>query len=113
MEDFVLPIVIVGMLFIGLPWIIFHYISKWKTASTLTTEDENLLDELHDLARRLDERMCTIERIVQAENPNWRSVACDPVETALEDRSNRMLGSSGLDPELSGRRSNRASRRNA
>ena len=113
MEDFVLPIVIVGMLFIGLPWIIFQYISKWKTASTLTTEDENLLDELHDLARRLDERMCTIERIVQAENPTWRSVACDPVETALEDRSNRMLGSSGLDPELSGRRSNRASRRNA
>ena len=113
MEDFVLPIVIVGMLFIGLPWIIFHYISKWKTAATLTTEDEDLLDELHELARRLDERMCTIERIVQAENPNWRSVACDPVETALEDRSNRMLGSSGLDPELGGRRSNRASRRNA
>ena len=113
MDEIFLPIIIVGMLFIGLPWIIFHYISKWKTASTLTTEDENLLDELHDLARRLDERMCTIERIVQAENPNWRSVACDPVETALEDRSNRMLGSSSLDPDLGGRRSNRASRRNA
>ena len=51
------PIVIVGMLFIGLPWLIFHYITKWKTAATLTTEDENLLDELHDLARRLDDRM--------------------------------------------------------
>ena len=111
--EFMAPIIIVGILFIGLPWIVFHYVSKWKTAATLTTEDEDLLDELHELARRLDDRMCTIERIVQAENPNWRSVACDPVETALEDRSNRMLGSSGLDPELSGRRSNRASRRNA
>jgi phage shock protein B len=58
--------------FVFLPWIIFHYVTKWKTAATLTTEDENLLDELHELARRLDERMCTIERIVQAENPNWR-----------------------------------------
>ena len=86
-----IPILVVGMLFIGLPWLVFHYITKWKTAKTLTTEDENLLEELYDLARRLDDRMCTIERIVQAENPNWRALACDPVETALEDRSERLV----------------------
>ncbi|MDQ8755595.1 envelope stress response membrane protein PspB [Sphingosinicella sp. LHD-64] len=92
MEDVLVPILVCGMLFVGLPWIILHYVSKWKTSATLTTEDENLLDELHDLARRLDERMMTIERIVQADNPNWRSVAYDPVEDALEDRSERLLG---------------------
>ena len=113
MDEIFLPIVIVGILFIGLPWIIFHYVSKWKSAATLTTEDEDLLDELHELARRLDERMCTIERIVQTENPNWRTVACDPVETALEDRSNRMLETGGLDDPLDRRRSNRATRRNS
>jgi len=89
MEEVFIPIIIVGMLFIGLPWIIFHYITKWKSAASITTEDENLLDELHDLARRLDDRMCTIERIVQAENPNWRSIGCDPVETLLEERTER------------------------
>lgn len=73
-----------------LPWLILHHISKWKTAKTLTSEDEDLLDELYDLARRLDDRMMTIERIVQAENPNWRSLGQDPVETALEDRSERL-----------------------
>jgi len=88
-DEIIIPITIVGMLFIGLPWIIFHYITRWKTAATLTTEDENLLDELHDLARRLDDRMVTIERIIQAENPNWRQIAIDPVETALEDRTLR------------------------
>ncbi len=103
MEDTLLPIIILGILFIAFPWVIFHYITKWKTAATLTTADENLLDELHDLARRLDDRMCTIERIVQAENPNWRALGCDPVETALEDRSTRILEAD---------RSNRASRRN-
>ena len=109
--EILIPLIIVPILFIGLPWLIFHYITKWKTAATITTEDENLLDELHDLARRLDERMCTIERIVQAENPNWRSVACDPVETALEERGNRMLEAGGLDPDgLTTRRSNRARR---
>lgn len=114
MEGVFLPVLIVGMLFIGLPWIILHYVSKWKTAATLTTEDENLLDELHDLARRLDDRMCTIERIVQAENPNWRQIACDPVGLGLEDRRPPDLGA--LDRELEREpvatiRSNRASRR--
>jgi len=84
------PIVILGILFIGFPWVLFHYITKWKSASTITTEDENLLDELHELARRLDDRMSTIERIVQAENPGWRSLGSDPVETALEDRTDRI-----------------------
>ena len=60
------------ILFLGLPWLIFHYITKWKTAATLTSGDEKLLDELHDAARRLDDRLCTIERIMTAENPDWR-----------------------------------------
>jgi len=92
MEEIMLPVVILGILFIGFPRVIFHYITKWKTAASITTEDENLLDELHDLARRLDDRMSTIERIIQAENPNWRSLGSDPVETLLEDRSERIAG---------------------
>jgi phage shock protein B len=72
MEDIFLPIVIVGMLFIGLPWIIFHYITQWRKASSLSIEDERLLDELHDTARRLDDRLRTIERIIAADNPHWR-----------------------------------------
>ena len=59
-------------IFIGLPWVIFHYITKWKTAATLTSGDEKLLDELHEAARKLDDRLCSIERIMTAENPNWR-----------------------------------------
>ncbi len=59
-------------LFIGLPWVILHYVTKWRQAKTLTDGDEKLLDELHDAARRLDDRLCTIERIMTAENPNWR-----------------------------------------
>lgn len=88
MEDVLVPIMIVGMLFIGLPWIILHYTTRWKTQGGLTEADENLLDELHDLARRLDDRMCTIERIVQAENPNWRQLACGTDE--IEDSRNRV-----------------------
>jgi phage shock protein B len=87
MEDILIPITIVGMLFIGLPWLIFHYVTRWKTQATLTREDENLLDELYDLARRLDDRVCTVERIMTAENPNWRTIACDPASTGIADQS--------------------------
>src|SRR5919107_1801401 len=76
--------VTLGILFIGLPWLIFHYITKWKTAATLTYGDEKLLDDLHDMARRLDDRLCSIERIMTAENPNWRQ-QCLPDATARID----------------------------
>jgi phage shock protein B len=72
MEDIIAPIVVVGMLFIGLPWIIFHYVTKWKSAATLPVEDERLLDDLYDLARRLEDRLHTVERIIAADDPNWR-----------------------------------------
>jgi phage shock protein B len=73
-DDFI-PVIAIVTLFIGLPWLIFHYITKWKTAATLTGGDEKLLDELHDAARRLDDRLNSIERIMTAENPDWRQHA--------------------------------------
>ena len=73
MEDVLVPLIVVPILFIGLPWLIFHYITKWKQAKTLTTSDERLLDDMHEMARRLEDRICTIERIMDAENPAWRS----------------------------------------
>jgi phage shock protein B len=86
MEDILVPILVVGMLFVAFPWLIFHYITKWKSAATLTAEDESLLDDLHETARRLDDRLCSIERIMTAENPNWRALAYDPASTGVEDR---------------------------
>ena len=76
-ELFIIPVVM-GTLFIGLPWLIFHYVTKWKTAATITNEDEYLLEELHHMAKRLDERMDTIERIMAADNPDWKQTAALP-----------------------------------
>lgn len=72
MEEVFIPLIAIAILFLGLPWLVFHYITKWKQTATLTSGDEKLLDELHEAARRLDDRICTIERIMTAENPNWR-----------------------------------------
>lgn len=59
-------------IFLGLPWIIMHYITKWKTAATITTDDEYLLEELYTLAKRLDERMDTVERLVASDNADFK-----------------------------------------
>ncbi|MEQ8411097.1 MAG: envelope stress response membrane protein PspB [Erythrobacter sp.] len=74
MEDILVPIVIVGMLFVGLPWVILHYVTKWKTAATITSDDEVLLEELYGLAKRLDERMDTVERLVASDDPSFTPV---------------------------------------
>ena len=65
-------IIILPAIFLGLPWIIMHYITKWKTAATITTDDEVLLEELYNLAKRLDERMDTVERLVASDNPEFK-----------------------------------------
>lgn len=75
MEDVFVPLIAITSIFVGLPWLILHYMTRWKTAATLTREDENLLDELYDLARRLEDRMTTIERIIAADDPNWKKGA--------------------------------------
>ncbi len=72
MEDIVIPLSGIFAVFVGLPWVVLHYITRWKTAATLTAGDEALLEELYQLARRLDERMDTVERLVAADNPEFR-----------------------------------------
>lgn len=72
MDEIIGFVTIAGGLFVGFVWLILHHITKWKTAPTLTSDDEDLLDELYRLARRLDERMDTVERLVAADNPDFK-----------------------------------------
>jgi len=78
-------IIVVPAIFIGLPWVILHYVTRWKTAATLTPDDERLMEDLHDLARRLEDRVNTVERIVSAEDPG--GIAAHALSTGIEDRS--------------------------
>jgi len=63
---FFIPLFLMGTI-----WIILHYVTKWKSAPTITADDEVLLEELYNLARRLDQRMETVERLVAADDPDF------------------------------------------
>jgi phage shock protein B len=75
MEEIIIVPIVIGTLFLGLPWLIFHYITKWKQAATLTQSDEKLLDEMFEIARRLEDRVETVERLVADGDPHWKLTA--------------------------------------
>lgn len=53
-------------------WIVFHYITKWKMAKGLTDEDERVLQDLWESAKRMETRINTLETILDEERPGWR-----------------------------------------
>ena len=66
-------IVILFMTIVAPLWIIFHFITKNREMNRLKPEDEKMMSGLWDSARRMEERIQTLERILEAEAPGWRS----------------------------------------
>lgn len=54
-------------------WLILHYATRNSASKRLTSKDESLLRDLHETARRMEERVHTLERILDADSPEWRS----------------------------------------
>ena len=54
-------------------WIIAHYVTRWRTAKTLSGSEETMLAELRDVAEKMEGRMRSLERILDAESPDWRT----------------------------------------
>jgi phage shock protein B len=53
-------------------WIIFHYVTKMKMSKGLSPEDEKMLSEVWESANKMQERINTLERILDIEAPDWR-----------------------------------------
>jgi phage shock protein B len=68
---FFVPVII----FMGLVaplWLILHYFSKRRSAKGLAEEDRVELDDLLKTADQLTDRIEILERILDADSPNWR-----------------------------------------
>ena len=53
-------------------WIILHYRSKRQMNQGLNEEEREPLALLADQAKRIRERVQTLERILDADSPGWR-----------------------------------------
>jgi len=54
-------------------WIIAHYVTSWKRAKLISANDEKLLGELYESAERMEARIQTLDKILDAEAPDWRT----------------------------------------
>ncbi len=53
-------------------WLVLHYVTKVKTSKGLSAEDEKMLSEVWESPNRMEDRIKTLERILDIEAPNWR-----------------------------------------
>ena len=54
-------------------WIVAHYLTRWRRSRKLSAEDERSLGELYEAARKMEARLAALERVLDAEAPEWRT----------------------------------------
>ena len=57
---------------IAIVWIVFHYRQLNRTGSHLSTEDQTSLERMVGLLEKMEGRIVTLEKILDAEDPRWR-----------------------------------------
>jgi len=61
--------VVIILLVVVLPlWMFLHYGSRWRSNRGLAAQDEKLLTDLWDAARRMEERLDNLERVLGTDN---------------------------------------------
>ncbi|WP_305423912.1 envelope stress response membrane protein PspB [Photobacterium leiognathi] len=63
---------VVFMIVVAPLWLILHYRSKRQADEGLSGEDQKKLETLVARAEDMQERIVTLERILDAEVPRWR-----------------------------------------
>lgn len=69
---FVAPL-IVFLIFVAPLWLLLHYRSKRKVAHGLSSEELEQLKALAERAENVQQRVKTLEKILDTEAPNWRN----------------------------------------
>ncbi len=52
--------------------VVLHFVTKWKQSREISTDDEQLLEDLWMLSQRLEERLMTLEEILDEDVPDGR-----------------------------------------
>ena len=71
--DFIFPLLVIFLVIVLPIWLIMHYTTRHSANRRLNSKDEALLEDLNENARRMEDRIRTLERILDADSPNWRN----------------------------------------
>lgn len=72
MSGFFVAPLIVFLIFVAPLWLLLHYRSKRKVAHGLSSDELEQLKSLAERAESVQQRVKTLEKILDAEAPNWR-----------------------------------------
>ena len=64
---------ILFMIFVAPVWLILHYRSKKQVNKGLSEDERTQLNMMAEKVEKMRERVKTLERILDADSPNWRS----------------------------------------
>ena len=64
--------IIVFLTIIAPLFIVLHFVTKWKQTREISRDDEQMLEDLWMLSQRLEERLITLEKILDDEVPDVR-----------------------------------------
>lgn len=63
------------IVFLAIPapiFIVLYFITKWKQSREMSGADEQMLEDLWGFSQRLEERLESLETILDNEVPEWR-----------------------------------------
>ena len=66
-------IAVVFIVLVIMPAVILNNITKLKQQKSLSADDEHMLEDLWRSARRMEKRINSLEAILDAETPGWRT----------------------------------------
>jgi len=72
-EELIMVPVIIFMLLVAPIWLVLHYRSKRQISQGFSEEEYTQLSDLSELADKMTDRIKTLEAILDAETPEWRS----------------------------------------
>lgn len=67
-----IPLIAIICIFVLCPWLFLHYATRRREMQGLSREDEKMLEDLWQLANRMERRVESLETILDAKAPNWR-----------------------------------------
>ena len=73
MSELLFVPIVVFLVIVAPIWLILHYATRNSASKRLSTKDETLLEDLHESARKMEERIRSPERILDAASPGWRN----------------------------------------
>ena len=65
--------IIIFLIFVAPLWVILHYRHRDKAMHGSGPADQGKVDQLQQLADKMEQRINTLETILDSENPDWRN----------------------------------------